>query len=67
MDEHRAIAAITVHALEGEVEFVIGERATPLRRGGLLTVAAGVRHSVTAIDDAALRLTIGGEPDSPAR
>jgi len=67
MDEHRAIAAITVHALEGEVEFVIGERATPLRRGGLLTVAAGVRHSVTAIDDAALLLTIGGEPDSPAR
>jgi quercetin dioxygenase-like cupin family protein len=64
MDEHHAKAAITVHALEGQVEFAIGEMTATLRPGSLLTVGPGVPHSVTATADSAVLLTIGGEPES---
>lgn len=60
MDEHHADWAITVQGIEGHVEFTVGETTVALTSGSLLTVAAGLPHRVTGIDESALLLTIGG-------
>lgn len=60
MHEHHADWAITAQGVDGHVEFRIGERTVALTRGCLLTVAAGLPHRVTGIDESALLLTIGG-------
>jgi quercetin dioxygenase-like cupin family protein len=58
--EHHADGAITVQGVDGRVEFRVGESVVALTRGHLLTVAAGVPHSVIGIDESALLLTMGG-------
>ncbi|MEA2670285.1 MAG: hypothetical protein QOG45_505 [Chloroflexota bacterium] len=58
--EHHADGAITVQGVDGRVEFKVGERAVALTCGRLLTVAAGVPHSVIGVDESALLLTMGG-------
>jgi quercetin dioxygenase-like cupin family protein len=60
MHEHHADGAITVQGVDGHVEFKVGESAVALTRGRLLTVAAGVPHSVIGVDESALLLTMGG-------
>jgi quercetin dioxygenase-like cupin family protein len=60
MHEHRADGAITAQGVDGHIEFTVGVRAVALSRGRLLTVAAGLPHSVTGIDVSALLLTMGG-------
>jgi quercetin dioxygenase-like cupin family protein len=60
MDEHKADSAITVQGVHGHVEFNVVDRAIELTPGSLLTVAAGMSHHVTGIDESAVLLTIGG-------
>ena len=60
MHEHHADCAITVQGVDGHVEFMVGETLVALTRGRLLTLAAGVPHRVTGINESALLLTIGG-------
>jgi quercetin dioxygenase-like cupin family protein len=66
MHEHHADWAITVQGVHGHVEFIVGERAVVLTPGRLLTVAAGMPHHVTGIDESAVLLTIGGAHDEGA-
>ena len=58
--EHHADWAITVQGVHGHVEFKVADRAVVLTPGCLLTVAAGMPHHVTGIDESAVLLTIGG-------
>jgi quercetin dioxygenase-like cupin family protein len=60
MHEHKADSAITVQGVDGNVEFHVAERSIQLTRGRVLTVAAGMPHGVTGIDESAVLLTIGG-------
>jgi quercetin dioxygenase-like cupin family protein len=60
MHEHHADAPISVHALEGRIQFEVGGQSHQLLPGHLLVVAAGLPHSVTAMEQSAFLLTIGG-------
>ena len=60
MHEHHADAPITVHGLEGRIQFKVGGQTREVIPGQVLVVAAGLRHSVLAIEESAFLLTIGG-------
>ena len=60
MHEHHADAPITVHGLEGRIRFDVAGRSYELTPGRVLVVAAGLRHSVHAIEQSAFLLTMGG-------
>ena len=60
MHEHQADWAITVQGVHGHVEFMVADRVVALTPGCLLTVAAGMPHQLTGIDESAVLLTIGG-------
>jgi quercetin dioxygenase-like cupin family protein len=59
MHEHHAGAAITVQGFDGHVTFTVGDRNVALTSGVLITVAAGLSHSVVSADERAFILTIG--------
>jgi len=60
MHEHHADAPITVHCLEGRIRFDVDGQSHELTSGCVLIVAPGLPHSVHAIKQSALLLTIGG-------
>ena len=60
MHEHHADAPITVHCLEGRIRFDVDGQSHELIPGCVLIVAAGLAHSVHAIEPSAFLLTIGG-------
>ena len=66
LDEHTAPGPLTIQALRGRFEVIVDASARELRDGGLIALAAGVRHAVRALDDGAFLLTIAwsaaGEP-----
>ncbi len=55
---HSARGEITVHCLEGRVEFTTDGEASELCAGHLLYLKANQPHSVLGIDDATLLVTI---------
>ena len=56
--EHSAPGTITIHAIQGEVVVDADGATHDLRVGSLVSLAAGVRHSVRARTDGAFLLTI---------
>jgi quercetin dioxygenase-like cupin family protein len=56
--EHQADGPITVQALRGTIHFTAAGEVYDVRPGELLTVGAGIRHSVAATDEAAFLLTV---------
>jgi quercetin dioxygenase-like cupin family protein len=60
MHEHHADSPITVHGLEGRLRIDIEGQSYELTPGRVLVVAAGLAHSVHAIERSAFLLTIGG-------
>jgi quercetin dioxygenase-like cupin family protein len=61
---HRAEGPITVHVLEGELEFEAGEKRWPLTAGSLLALDAGITHSVRSERGGVFLLTVvHGERD----
>ena len=64
LDEHAAPGPVTVSVLDGHVEVILGDESfdAPPRR--LVAFDAGVRHSVRAIEDSTLLLTIAAAPPS---
>lgn len=72
--EHDAPGTITVQPLQGLFAFSTGDEEREIAPGDLISLAAGVRHAVRAIDDGAFLLTLawgdgddGGEGDLPGR
>jgi quercetin dioxygenase-like cupin family protein len=65
LHEHAAPAPITIHCLRGAIAVSVGESSYELAGHGLISIAAGARHAVTAREESAFLLTIGGnqEPD----
>ena len=56
--EHQADGPITVHVLDGAIEFVTAKGAHPLGAGHLLALPGGVRHSVRSADGGTFLLTV---------
>jgi quercetin dioxygenase-like cupin family protein len=60
IQSHKAQTPITVHLLEGSVQFNTEKESLRLGRGDLLTLRAGVAHDVKALEDSAFILTLAG-------
>ncbi len=55
---HHADGPITVQVVEGSMKFVTPERIVRLEKGQLLTLEAGVEHSVESIGEVAFVVTV---------
>jgi quercetin dioxygenase-like cupin family protein len=58
LDEHAAPGAATVQVLDGRVRVRIGDETVEAPGGRLVAFNAGVRHSVEALEDSTLLLTL---------
>ena len=58
MPEHRVVGELTVQCLEGNVEFSIGTTRDIMRAGDLKCLAGGVPHSLVAIEDSSVLITL---------
>ncbi|MFJ5599945.1 cupin domain-containing protein [Micromonospora parva] len=66
LDEHDNPGAATVQVLRGRVRVTVGDDTTDGRPGELL-IMPGVRHTVTALEDAVVLLTVAeGSTPIPA-
>ena len=61
LQEHHTKAAITVYLVEGRINFIVGDQPRPLNPGMLLALDRAIAHSIEALEDSALILTVGGE------
>jgi quercetin dioxygenase-like cupin family protein len=59
LHEHVAPGTITVQPLQGRFIFTAGDDEREIMPGALVSVEAGVRHAVRALEDGAFLLTIG--------
>lgn len=55
---HQADGPITVHVLEGAIDFEVGGTVWPLSTGTLFSLEAGIPHSVTSTDGGIFLLTV---------
>ncbi len=58
MPEHQVPGELTVQCLEGAVEFSIGSPRDVMRSGDLKCLAGGIRHSLRAIEDSSVLVTL---------
>lgn len=58
MKEHQSAYPITVHILEGEIEFGVNGKTENLKTGDLVALASNVPHNLKAINDSIIRLTL---------
>lgn len=58
MHEHATPGAALVQVLDGHVRMQIGEEMLDVEAGRLMAFNAGVRHSVEALEDSTLLLTL---------
>lgn len=56
--EHTAAGAMTIQCIEGEVELDLAGEKRTLQTHGLMYLSVGAAHTVKAITDAALLITI---------
>src|SRR5260370_11560405 len=57
LQEHHTKAAITMHLLEGRINFVAKDERNLLTPGMLLALDRAIAHSIEALEDSALILT----------
>lgn len=55
---HRVTGEITVQCIEGQVEFTSPRGVLSLRKGSLLCLAGGEMHSLKAIEDSSVLVTL---------
>ena len=58
LDNHTAQGPCTLRGVRGLLRIGIGEKEIDLTSGNILALEAGVTHSVSAIDDGSLLLTV---------
>jgi quercetin dioxygenase-like cupin family protein len=56
--EHQVLGELTVQCLEGSVEFSIGSTHDVMRPGDLKCLAGGIPHSLRAIEDCSVLVTL---------
>ena len=66
LEEHRAPARISIHALAGRIRVRLSEETVDLPTGHLLALEADVPHEVEAVEEGAFLLTIGWRGDRSA-
>jgi quercetin dioxygenase-like cupin family protein len=59
MKEHRVAETASVHALAGHVRLNLPDRVADLPSGRLLVLEGGLQHSVEALEESTLLLTLG--------
>ncbi|HEY0673593.1 MAG TPA: cupin domain-containing protein [Longimicrobiales bacterium] len=64
--EHKAEGPITVHTLSGAMQFNTPEKSFELTAGDLLSLGAGIRHSVVSEEGATFLLTIAAPGSNEA-
>ncbi len=62
LDEHAAPGPAIVSILDGHVEVILNDESFDAPKGRMVAFDAAVRHSVRALEDSTLMLTIGAEP-----
>ena len=62
LQEHAAPGVATVQVLDGQVRLEIGGESLDVPFGRLVAFNAGVRHSVKALEDSTLLVTLVAEP-----
>jgi len=58
LKEHTAIGNITAQVLEGEINFFAEQQTLSLAKGQMITLAANIPHSVTALQESFFLLTL---------
>ncbi len=58
LKEHNAIGNISVQVLEGEINFVAEQQTFSMVKGQMITLAANIPHSVTALKESFFLLTM---------
>jgi quercetin dioxygenase-like cupin family protein len=61
MQEHHTRAPITVQVIEGKINFVAKGKSQVATAGTLIALDRAIEHSVEALEESALVLTVGGE------
>jgi quercetin dioxygenase-like cupin family protein len=65
LSTHKAPGPITVQVLDGHIEFTAGTQTTPVRKGEVLALESGVPHSVKALSNSAILITVAVRPQNP--
>ena len=58
MPSHRVRGEITIHCLEGEIDFSMDGQSQRLKAGELVWLEGNVDHALTAVRDSSLLVTI---------
>ena len=61
MQEHHTRAPITVQVIEGRINFIANGKTQLATAGMLVALDRAIEHSVEAVEESAIVLTVGGE------
>jgi quercetin dioxygenase-like cupin family protein len=61
MQEHHTRAPITVQVIDGRINFIANGKTQAATAGMLVALDRGIEHSVEALEESAIVLTVGGE------
>ena len=61
VQEHHTRAPITVNVIEGRINFVAKGKSRPLTPGMIAALDRAIEHSIEALEESAIVLTVGGE------
>jgi quercetin dioxygenase-like cupin family protein len=61
LQEHHTRAPITVQVIEGKINFVAKRKSQIAAAGTIVALDRAIEHSVEAVEESAIVLTVGGE------
>ena len=61
MQEHHTRAPITVNVIEGRINLIAKGKTQPLTPGTIAALNRAIEHSIEALEESAIVLTVGGE------
>jgi quercetin dioxygenase-like cupin family protein len=61
VQEHHTRAPITVQVVEGRINFIAKDKTQVVTAGMIVALDRAIEHSVEALEESALVLTVGGE------
>src|SRR5208283_4583728 len=61
LQEHHTRAPITVQVIEGRINFIANGKTQLVTPGMLLALDRAIEHSIEALEESAMVLTVGGE------